>query len=80
MKEIADCGLRIADSAGQASGPVLSVDDLATRWRAPGKTPGARRKYVWRRVHAWGLPYAGERNALFGLRAVVSAETRWLGK
>lgn len=59
---------------------LLTWDDLEKRWRPPGKTPQARRKWVQRRVRAWGIPHEPVRYQPRFLPAeVLKAEHRELG-
>lgn len=69
-----------AQAAVAVTKSVLTILDLADRWQAPGKTPEARRRFAWRKVREWGVPYDGDKHARFQLRAVMIVEQRRMGK
>lgn len=50
------------DTLTAQPGELWTLDDLERLWKAPGPTPAARRKWVKRRVLAWGVPHSDERN------------------
>lgn len=64
------------------SGDILwTLEDLERRWQPKGKTPQARRKWVQRRVKAWGIPHSSERYEPRFLPAqVLRAEERQMGR
>lgn len=58
---------------------MITWEDLEARWRAPGPTPKARRKWVQRIAHRTGLkPFTGSRGASVRFRPadVLRAEER----
>lgn len=60
-------------------GELWTLDDLERKWKAPGATPQARRKWVQRRVKEWGVKNSGGRNPLFLPGEVLKAMERNLG-
>lgn len=64
------------------SGDILwTLQDLERRWQPKGKTPGARRKWVLRRVKAWRIPHEQVRyNPRFLPAEVLRAEQREMGR
>jgi len=57
-----------------------TLEDLEARWKPVGKTDKARRKWGWRRIHAWGIPHEDvARNPRFLPAKVLRAEERHLG-
>ncbi len=59
---------------------LMTLEDLERRWKPVGKTPGARRKWVLRRVRAWGIPHEQVRyNPRFLPAEILRAEQRELG-
>lgn len=57
-----------------------TLDDLERRWQPKGATPQARRKWVQRRVQAWGIPHENVRfDPRFLPAEVLRAEQRELG-
>ena len=62
------------------SDPLWTLDDLEARWKPVGRTAAARRKWVLRRVAAWGIPHEAVRyNPRFLPAEVLRAEQRHLG-
>jgi hypothetical protein len=60
---------------------LMTLTDLERRWKPPGATPGARRKWVLRRVKAWGIPHeAVVRNPRFLPAEVLRAEEKQMGR
>jgi len=60
---------------------LMTLEDLERRWKPAGKTPGARRKWVLRRVRAWGIPHEQVRyNPRFLPAEVLRAEQREMGR
>jgi hypothetical protein len=60
---------------------LMTLEDLEKRWKPVGKTPGARRKWVLRRVKAWGIPHEEvSRNPRFLPSEVLRCEQRHLGR
>ena len=57
-----------------------TLADLEKRWQPKGATAGARRKWVRRRVAAWGIPHEAVRyEPRFLPSEVLKAEQRQLG-
>ena len=54
-------------------GELWTLEDLERLWKAKGKNEKARRKWVIRRVHDWGIPMHGKDPRF--LPAVVLRET-----
>lgn len=60
---------------------LMTLEDLEKRWKPPGKTPEAKRKWVLRRVKAWRIPHeAVSRNPRFLPAEVLRCEARQLGR
>lgn len=61
------------------AGEVWTLADLEVKWKAPGPTPKARRKWVLRRVKAWGVRHSGGRNPSFMPSEVLRVMQREMG-
>lgn len=61
---------------------LLTFGDLEARWRPPGQTPMARRKWLLRRISSWRLPLLSGRgeSARFRPVDVLKAEARAAGE
>ena len=55
-----------------------TLEDLEGRWKPTGKTALARRKWVQRRVRAWGVKQMGMRDPRFRPADVLRAEEKQL--
>jgi hypothetical protein len=65
----------------QSSGELWTLEDLERRWKPVGPTPGARRKWVMRRVKAWGVPHEPvRRDPRFLPAEVLRAEQKQMGR